>query len=89
MRSATTRGWMLGAAATGALLGGCGGDDGDKAAPRAPAATVGITEDKLPTGFSKTPTIELRGRTWRFACCAAAPSVSAGGSAEARVLQSR
>jgi len=66
MGSATTRGWMLGAAATGALLGGCGGDDGDKAAPRAPAATVGITEDKLPTGFSKTPTIELRGRTWRF-----------------------
>jgi hypothetical protein len=50
----------------------CGGDDdsgdGDSAArdASAPAGVASISEENLPAGFEKTPTIELDGKTWRF-----------------------
>jgi hypothetical protein len=55
-------------------LGACGGDDdsgdGNGAAAEGSgngaAAVVSISEENLPEGFEKTPTIELDGKEWRF-----------------------
>lgn len=55
-------------------LGACGGDDdsgdGNGAAAEGSgseaAAVASISEENLPEGFEKTPTVEQGGREWRF-----------------------
>jgi len=47
----------------------CGGDDEgeERAAASQPTSSqVGITEDNLPPGFSKAPTVEVDGKQYRF-----------------------
>jgi len=70
MRIFSTRAWLVGAAAAAALIAGCGDDDDDGQAqqqqPAAAAAAAGITEDKLPEGFTKTPTVQQNGKEWTF-----------------------
>jgi hypothetical protein len=69
MGLSSTRRWFLGAATAITLIAACGGDDDDDQAQRpAAAATVppGISEDKLPPGFTKTPTVTQDGKEYRF-----------------------
>ena len=71
MRIFSTRTWLVGAAAAAALIAGCGDDDDDGQAPQqqqpaAAAAAAGITEDKLPQGFTRTPTVKQNGKEWTF-----------------------
>jgi hypothetical protein len=65
-----TRRLLAGVAATAALIAGCGGDDdGDGQAAQQSASTApaaGISEDKLPAGFTKTPTVRQNGKEWTF-----------------------
>jgi hypothetical protein len=64
-----TRRLLAGAVAAAALIAGCGGDDDDGQATERPAsvaATQGITEDELPAGFTKTPTVTQAGKEYRF-----------------------
>jgi hypothetical protein len=70
MGLSSTRRLLAGAVAAAALIGGCGGDDdgdGGEPAQRAAAApAAGITEDALPQGFTKTPTVKQNGKEWTF-----------------------
>jgi len=70
MGLSSTRRLLLGVAATAALIAGCGGDDdgdGQAAQQSTSAATpAGISEDKLPAGFTKTPTVMQNGKEWTF-----------------------
>jgi hypothetical protein len=64
-----TRRLLVGAVAAAALIGGCGGDEDDDQATRqaaSPAAAPGISEDKLPPGFTKTPNVRQNGKQWTF-----------------------
>jgi hypothetical protein len=70
MGLSSTRRLLAGAVAAAALIGGCGGDDdgdgGEPAQQAAAAPAAGITEDALPQGFTRTPTVELNGKEWTF-----------------------
>jgi hypothetical protein len=69
MRLSWTRSLLVGAAAAAALIAGCGGDDdgdGQAAQPASAAPRAGISEDKLPSGFTKTPTVMQNGKEWTF-----------------------
>jgi hypothetical protein len=70
MGLSSTRRLLVGAVAAAALIGGCGGDDdgdgGEPAQQAAAAPAAGITEDALPQGFTRTPTVELNGKEWTF-----------------------
>jgi len=63
---------LLGLLALGLGLAACGDDDsgeGTGAARSGSEAARGVTsisEENLPEGFEKTPTIELDGKRWRF-----------------------
>jgi hypothetical protein len=62
---------VLGALALTTVAAGCGGDD-DESAEQTPPQTVvqassaGITEDELPEGFSRQPSVTLDGKRWKF-----------------------
>jgi hypothetical protein len=62
------RRWLVAAVATVTLAAGCGDDDDQAAEPTAApaAAPAGITEDNLPEGFTKTPTVTQNGKEWTF-----------------------
>jgi len=69
MGLSSTRRLLLAVAATAALTAACGDDDGDEQAAQqatSGAAPAGISEDKLPPGFSKTPTVTQNGKEWTF-----------------------
>jgi hypothetical protein len=61
---------LAGAAVAAAVIAGCGGDDDNgEAAEQAPApaaAPAGISEDNVPEGFAKTPTVRQNGKEWTF-----------------------
>jgi hypothetical protein len=58
---------LASAVAAATLIAGCGDDD-DQATQQARSAPAvsGITEDKLPAGFTKTPTVIQGGKKYRF-----------------------
>jgi hypothetical protein len=62
--------FLLALLAVAGVAAGCGGgDEGDgSAAASQPASSPaeGITEDNLPPGFSKAPTVEIEGKEYRF-----------------------
>jgi hypothetical protein len=74
MRTRRGRAGLLGILVLALSLGACGGDDdsgdGNGAAAEGSgngaAAVASISEENLPEGFEKTPTIELDGKEWRF-----------------------
>jgi hypothetical protein len=73
MRTRRGRAGLLGILVLALGLGACGGDDdsddGDGAAAGSgneAAAVASISEDNLPDGFEKTPTVEQGGKEWRF-----------------------
>jgi hypothetical protein len=74
MRTRRGRAGLLGILVLALGLGACGGDDdsgeGNGAAAEGSgeeaAAVASISEDNLPDGFEKTPTVEQGGKEWRF-----------------------
>jgi hypothetical protein len=73
MRTRRGRAGLLGILVLALGLGACGGDDdsddGDGAAAGSgneAAAVASISEENLPDGFEKTPTVEQGGKEWRF-----------------------
>jgi hypothetical protein len=68
MRYSSTCRLLAGAVVTAVLIAGCGDDDNGEAAEQAPAKAVpaGISEDKLPDGFTKTPKVRQNGKEWTF-----------------------
>jgi len=68
MGLSSARQLLLAVAATAALTAACGDDADEQAAQQATsgAAPAGISEDKLPPGFSKTPTVTQNGKEWTF-----------------------
>ncbi len=74
MRTRRGHAGLLGILVLALGLGACGGDDdagdGNGAAAEGSgsetAAVVSISEENLPEGFEKTPTVEQGGKEWRF-----------------------
>jgi hypothetical protein len=74
MRRRRGRAGLLGILVLALSLGACGGDDdsrdGNGAAAEGSgsqaAAVASISEENLPEGFEKTPTVEQGGKEWRF-----------------------
>jgi hypothetical protein len=74
MRTRRGRAGLLGILVLALGLGACGGDDdsgdGNGAAAEGSggetAAVASISEENLPEGFEKTPTVEQDGKEWRF-----------------------
>ena len=74
MRTRRVRAGLLGILVLAVGLGACGGDDdsgeGNGAAAEGSgeeaAAVASISEENLPEGFEKTPTVEQGGKEWRF-----------------------
>jgi hypothetical protein len=74
MRTRRGQAVLLGMLILAVSLGACGGNDdsgdGNGAAQagsgKEGAAATSISEENLPEGFEKTPTIELEGKRWRF-----------------------
>jgi hypothetical protein len=72
MRTRRGRAGLVGTLVLALGLGACGDDDsgdGNGAAGGAgseAAAVASISEDNLPDGFEKTPTVEQGGKEWRF-----------------------
>jgi hypothetical protein len=74
MRTRRGRAGLLGILVLALGLGACGGDDdsgdGNGAAAEGSgseaAAVASISEENLPEGFEKTPTVEQGGKEWRF-----------------------
>ena len=59
---------LLGLLVVGLGLTACGDDDdsGDAQQASARAGVASITEEHLPEGFEKAPTVEVGGKKWRF-----------------------
>jgi hypothetical protein len=60
---------LAAAAVSMMLFAACGGDDQDgepQPQPASAAVTPGISEDELPAGFEKTPTVMQDGKEWTF-----------------------
>lgn len=59
---------QLGALVLTTIVAGCGGDDDEDSAdrPLAQAASAAITEDDVPDGFTRQPSVTLDGKRWRF-----------------------
>ena len=74
MRTRSGGAGLVGILVLALSLGACGGDDdagdGNGAAAEGSgseaAAVASISEDSLPEGFEKTPTVEQGGKEWRF-----------------------
>jgi hypothetical protein len=73
MRMRGGRAGLLGILVLALGLGGCGGDDDSDESSGAAAgsgnesaAVASISEDNLPEGFEKTPTVQQGGKEWRF-----------------------
>jgi hypothetical protein len=70
MRTRRGRAGLLGILVLALGLGACGGDDdsgeGNGTAGEEAAAVASISEDNLPDGFEKTPTVQQGGKEWRF-----------------------
>jgi hypothetical protein len=70
MRTRRGRAGLLGILVLALGLGACGGDDdsgeGNGTAGEEAAAVASISEDNLPDGFEKTPTVQQGGKEWHF-----------------------
>jgi hypothetical protein len=66
MRLSSARQWLLSAATAAALIAGCGDDDDQSERQATAPVPAGISEDKLPTGFTRTPTVTQDGTEYRF-----------------------